>query len=360
MRGWWLGLALAASVAVGACAPRASAPAASPSASGAGDSTSAPQAAAAPAARPAPAARVRAAYGTDSGAEVTLWVAHEAGLFAEQGLDVSLERFAGGTSKPTQVMIAGELDVMHGAGPALVDAQLAGADIVAITTAQRSSGILLYGDPTIVQLEDLRGKSLAVTRAGTLSDFTARYALTQRNLRPEVDVGLIQTGGNVETLAAMSSGNVAAGMIAPPFDVAGRKLGFHEVLDAGSLGMEFPSLGLQVQREYLLKNEDVLQRIMRGYVTAGARVVNDEAFAKQIIGKYTGTEDSEALDSSYISLRRYHMRAPYPTAAQYQSVIDFVATREPRVRELQPERLIDDHFVRALEQEGFIDRLYAR
>src|SRR5262245_60409250 len=115
MRGWWLGLALAASVAVGACAPRAGAPAASPGAGSTGDSAAASQAAAAPAARPAPAAKVRAAYGTDSGGEVALWVAHEAGLFAEYGLDVSLERFAGGTSKPTQVMIAGELDVMHGA-----------------------------------------------------------------------------------------------------------------------------------------------------------------------------------------------------------------------------------------------------
>jgi NitT/TauT family transport system substrate-binding protein len=258
-----------------------------------------------------------------------------------------------------QVMVAGELDIMHGAGPALVDAQLAGADIVAITTASRSSGILLYGDPSVRTLEDLRGKNLAVTRAGTLSDFTARYALTQQNLRPEVDVGLIQTGGNVETLAAMQSGGVAGGMIAPPFDVAGRKLGYHEVLDAASLGLQFPSLGLQVRRDYLLQNEDVLQRFTRAYVAASARVFQDEAFAKQTIGKYTGTDDAEALESSYAAFgRRYHQRAPYPTLAQYQSVIEFTATREPRARELQPERLIDDHFVRTLEQEGFIDRLY--
>jgi NitT/TauT family transport system substrate-binding protein len=353
MARWWLGIALAGSVVLGACGPQAGAPTAAPAPSGGSSASPAQQTA------PAAPTRVRAAWGTDSGGEITLWAAQEAGLFVEQGLDVNLERIAGGTSKPTQVMIAGELDIMHGAGPALVDAQLAGADIVALTTASRSSGILLYGDPTIRTLADLRGKSLAVTRAGTLSDFTARYALTQQNLRPEADVGLIQTGGNVETLAAMQSGSVAAGMIAPPFDVAGRKLGYHEVIDAASLGLEFPSLGLQVQRDYLAQNADVLQRFVRAYVAASARVYHDEAFAKQTIGKFTGTDDPEALDSSYAAYgRRYHQRAPYPTVAQYQSVIEFTATREPRARELQPERLIDDRFVRTLDQEGFIDRLY--
>ncbi len=73
----------------------------------------------------------------------------------------------------------------------------------------------------------------------------------------------------METLAAMQSGGVAGGMIAPPFDVAGRKLGYHEVLDAASLGLQFPSLGLQVRRDYLLQNEDVLQRFTRAYVAAG-------------------------------------------------------------------------------------------
>lgn len=359
MRIGWVSSALAACALIGACAARSDAPAGGAGGAAPASAPAGQPAASAAAAQPAPPVRVRAAYGTDSGSEAPLWIAYEAGLFTEQGLDLSLERIAGGTSKPTQVMIAGEMDVIHGAGPALVDAQLAGADIVALTTAQRSSGILLYGDATVQTLADLRGKSVAVTRAGTLSDFTIRYALTQQSLRPEVDVGLIQTGGNAETLAAMSSGQVAGGMIAPPFDVTGRRIGFHEVFDAASLGLEFASLGLQVQRDYLQKNSDVVQRIVRGYVAGNARVYKDEAFTKQVIGKYTGTDDPEALDSSYQAVaRRYHQRAPYPTVVQFQSVIDFAAEREPRARELQPEKLLDDRFVRALEQDGFIDSLY--
>ena len=50
-----------------------------------------------------------------------------------------------------------------------------------------------------------------------------------REERPEIDVGIIQSGGNTETLAAMQSGNAAAGLVSPPLDVAARKLGFREI-----------------------------------------------------------------------------------------------------------------------------------
>ncbi len=126
-----------------------------------------------------------------------------------------------------------------------------------------------------------------------------------------------------------------------------------------SLGVEFLLNGLAVQREYLTRNEDVLMRFMRGYLEAIARIKEDKAFAKQVLGKYTDTTDDAALESGYEAFgQRYLARVPYPTAAQLQTVIDFVAERDPSARDLQPESLFDDRFVRALDQEGFIDRLY--
>ncbi|HZU05116.1 MAG TPA: ABC transporter substrate-binding protein [Chloroflexota bacterium] len=312
-----------------------------------------------PSAPPVYRAHVRSAYTSESALELPLWMAHEAGLFAQHGLEVTVERIAGGSSKAMQVLIAGELDILHGSGPAVVDARLAGADVVAIAIAYPVLGINLYAVPDIVRLEDLRGRAVAITRAGTLSDFGARYALTRYGLRPEVDVGLVQTGGNTETIAAMQAGHVAAGVIASPFDVPARKLGFHELLDLASLGLEFPTTGLLVQRDYLVRHEEVLRSFLRAYVEAIARIQQDKPFAKQVISKYASTTDEEALESSYAAFgQRYLTRAPYPTVAQFQTLIEFVAEREPRARSLQPETLIDARFVRALDEEGYIDRLY--
>ncbi len=352
-------LILAALVA-GCAAPASQAPGAPPGAPATGPGAGAP-AASAPAAASQPAAlpRVRAAYTAEAASELPLWVANEAGLFKEYGLDVAVERIAGGSSKAMQVMLAGELDVAQIGGTAVVDAQLAGADVVSIATVVPVVGMSVYGVPGIARIEDLRGKSLAMTRAGTITDFGARLALTRSGLRPETDVGLIQTGGVPETLAAMQSGNVAGGIIITPFDVPAKKLGFHEVLDLPSLGLEFQHNGLTVRREYLQANEAVLDRFLRAYVAAVARARQDKAYTKQVIGKYSSTEDDEALESGYDAFgQRYLARVPVPTVGQFQSIIDFTAERDPRARELRAENLIDDHFVRALEQEGFIDRLY--
>lgn len=338
-------LGLLALSTLSACAP-AAAPA------------SKPGAATADIGSPPPAQRVRSAYTSESASELPLWMAHEAGLFREYGLDVSVERVAGGSSKAMQVLLAGELDVVHSSGPALVDARLAGADVVAIATAYPLLTIQIYAVPGVNAVADLRGRALAVTRAGTLSDFGGRYALTQFGLTPETDVGLVQTGGNTETLAAMSSGNVAAGVIASPFDVPARGLGFHELLDLASLGLEFPATGVQVQRDYLARNEEPLSRFLQAYIVALARIRQDPAFAKQVIGKYASTTDEDALDSGYAAFgQRYLAKVPYPTVGQFQTVIDFTAGREPRARELQAATLIDDRLVRALDENGFVERV---
>ncbi len=352
-------LVLLATLLVGACAPAPAAPAASAPALASAPAASSAPAAAATSTPAASLPKIRAAWASDTAAELPLQVANEAGLFAKYGLDVSADRIAGGSSKVLQVLLAGDLDLAQIGGTAIVDAYLAGADPVYITTHNPVLVMQIFAVPGIAGLDDLRGKSIAVTRAGTLTDFAARYALTKQGLRPDVDVGIIQTGGNTETMAAMQSGNVAAGVLSPPVDVPARKLGFHEIVDPASLALEFPHDGLAVRRDFLNANPDAVQQFVRAYVDAIARIKQDKAFTKQVMSKYLETTDDEALESGYQAFGdKYLARVPYPTTAQFQSIIDFVVERDPRARDLPLDRMIDDRFVRALDQDGFIDSLY--
>ena len=307
----------------------------------------------------APALHLRAAYTSETAAEIPLWLANDTGLFTQHGLDVAMERVAGGSSKAVQVMMAGELEVAQIGGAAVVDARLAGADLLFIATLHPVLALTAYAVPGLTRPDELRGKAIGITRAGTISDFTARYLLSRANLQPETEVGLVQTGGVAETLAAMQSANVPAGILSPPFDVPARKLGFHELVDVPGLGLEFPHQGVAVSREYLSRNEDALGRYMRATVEAIARIKQDKPLAKQIIARYSQTDDDEAAESGYATFGdRILSRAPYPTAAQFEPVIQFAAERDPRARELRADNLVDDHFVRALDQEGFVAALY--
>jgi ABC-type nitrate/sulfonate/bicarbonate transport system substrate-binding protein len=272
---------------------------------------------------------------------------------------VSAERIAGGSSKVIQVLLAGELDVAQISGGPVVDAHLAGADPVYVASHIPWMVMQVHAVPGIERIEDLRGKAVAVTRAGTASDFAARYTLVKTGLRPEVDVGIIQSGGNTETLAAMQSGNAAAGLVSPPVDVAARKLGFREIADLPSLGLQYPSDGLVVRREFLAANPETMERFLRAFVEAIARVKQDKPYARQVLAKYLETNDDEVLESGYLAFGdKYLARAPFPTASQFEPIVDFTAERDPRVRDLKLDAMLDDRLVRALDAEGFIDRLY--
>jgi NitT/TauT family transport system substrate-binding protein len=337
-------------LALAACGPAASPPTPAPAAAGV------PAAAVAvPQALP----RVRVAYASDSPAELPAQVASEAGLFAKHGLDVSVERIAGGSSKVLQVMLAGELELAQVGGTAVVDAYLAGADPVYIASHLQVLLLTIYGVPGIDRLEDLRGKTIAMTRPGTISDFAARYAVARAGLRPDADVGLIPTGGNAETLAALTSSNVTAGVFASPWDVTARKLGLGELANLATLGLDFPHNGLLARRDFLVEQPEAARRFLRGWIEAIALIKQDKPFTLQVIQKYMATDDAEAVESGYATFgTSYLARTPYPTRAQFQSIIDFVAERDPHARDLSLDRMLDDRLVRALDQEGFIDSLY--
>jgi NitT/TauT family transport system substrate-binding protein len=353
----WRALCLLSALSASACAsPAAPASRSAPAAEGPAVTSNVASTAAPPA---APLPKIRSAWATDTASELPLQVGIEAGLFAQHGLDVSAERIAGGSSKVMQVLLAGELDVAQISGGPVVDAHLAGADPVYVASHIPWMVMQVHAVPGIERIEDLRGKAVAVTRAGTASDFAARYTLVKTGLRPEVDVGIIQSGGNTETLAAMQSGNAAAGLVSPPVDVAARKLGFREIADLPSLGLQYPSDGLVVRREFLAANPETMERFLRAFIEAIARVKQDKPYARQVLAKYLETNDDEVLESGYLAFGdKYLARAPFPTASQFEPIVDFTAERDPRVRDLKLDAMLDDRLVRALDAEGFIDRLY--
>ena len=68
--------------------------------------------------------------------------------------------------------------------------------------------------PQIKRFEDLRGKKLAISGFGTLTDVLTREILIENGLKPMQDVMLLQTGGVAVRLAALKSNNVQGTLLA--------------------------------------------------------------------------------------------------------------------------------------------------
>src|SRR5574342_744809 len=92
--------------------------------------------------------RIRIGYSSISGAYIGIWMAHDAGYFAKEGLDDQLILIPSGTQL-AQVTIAGEIDIGALNGSSAIAATLQGADIKMIGAAVNKMIFSVYVRPEI-------------------------------------------------------------------------------------------------------------------------------------------------------------------------------------------------------------------
>jgi ABC-type nitrate/sulfonate/bicarbonate transport system substrate-binding protein len=234
-----LGLALLAACAAPRAAPPPSAPSA-PAASQPGGPTSAhPPASAAAAAPipPAPPARARlhTAYTSVNASFAPIWLAHESGAFAEQGIDAELSFIGPGqailgalTSQQTPIVAAGANQ--------FIEASLQGGDYVLVGASSARLPIAVLVVPALREPADLRGKSLGVSNFGAISHVGLRVALEHWGFEEGRDVTVVRSGGTPETIAAIQAGAIQGGAFGPPQSFLAQELGLRQLIDVATLG----------------------------------------------------------------------------------------------------------------------------
>src|ERR1700730_17399352 len=135
--------------------------------------------------------RMRIGYSSISGAYVGIWVAHDAGFFAKEGLEDQIILIPSATQL-AQVTVAGDVDISSLGGGPMIAAALSGADLEVIRNNVNKMIFSLHTKTEVKSIEELRGKRIAVSRFGSSSDVSARYALRKHNLDPKRDVILIR------------------------------------------------------------------------------------------------------------------------------------------------------------------------
>ena len=225
-------------------------------------------------------------------------LALEAGLFRDQDLDIDLVFFASGV-ETVQTLLSGQLAVALVAGPAIVNAGLAGADLVWIAGLLNSVAYILVTSPEIATPADLRGKRLGVNRLGSSAELAARFTLGRLGLDPKSDVALLQVGNQSARLAALTAGSIQATLLEPPATAVIRKLGFRELADVARLGFRFPHEAVVTSRRMIRDRPDVLRRLVTGLVrgTHAFKTRRDEGI--QVLRRHLKVDDPEALAEAY-------------------------------------------------------------
>ena len=141
-----------------------------------------------------------------------LTIAEGQGYFKQEGLDVTIADFAGG-SRALQAMIGGSADIVSGAFEHTINMQVKGQRLRAFALQGRAPQIVLGVNPKTMpnfkSVADLKGKKLGVTAPGSSTNILANFVLGKVGLKPG-DVSIIGVGTGSGAVAAMRTGQIDA------------------------------------------------------------------------------------------------------------------------------------------------------
>jgi NitT/TauT family transport system substrate-binding protein len=314
-----------------------------------------------PSASPAadrPLQKINVAYSSISGNQVALWVAQDKGFFRKYGLEVQAVLIESGTTT-TQALVSGEISLAQVAGPAVIQSNLRGADAIIIAGVINTLTFQLYTERGITRPDQFKGKSVAVTRFGSATDFAMRYALDKYGLDPNKDVAILQMGNQPAQLAALEAGKVQGAMLSAPTSLRAKKMGFTMLADLQMLGLEYQHTSITTSRSLLKSKPDLVRDFMRAYIEGIHYAKTHRKETLDILAKYLRTDDKEVLEDTYESIVLTLIpEKPYPTQKGIQIILRELGAKDPVARSAKPEQFVDLSVMKELDSSGFIDRVY--
>jgi NitT/TauT family transport system substrate-binding protein len=284
-----------------------------------------------------------------------LWVAKEAGIYKKHGLDVNVI-YIEGTPKALMSLFAGELQVVAGTGPAVVNAKLRGADATMVMGFEVFLPYYLVAVPGINRVEDLKGKTGANHSAATSADFAMRLGLRSVGLDPDKDVTLRAVGATNLRVLVMKQGQAQFTVVSATEREEVEKLGFKVLVDLAGKRIPYPHAGLITSQKILREKHDAMLRFGRSTVEAIHYFKTQKTPTIAVLKKYART-DPTTLETAYAYLRTSIPDLPYPTLEGMKTFISEAGRTQPAIAKADPASFIDTSIVKAVEDEGFLKNL---
>ena len=291
----------------------------------------------------------------NAGSSSVLWVAKDAGIFKKHGLDVNVV-YIEGTPKALMSLFAGELQVVAGTGPAVVQAKMRGADVTMIMGFEVFLPYYLIAIPDVKRVEDLKGKIGANHSAATSADFAMRLGLRNIGFDPERDVNLRVVGATNLRMLAMQQGQAQFTVITTTEREEAEKRGFKVLVDLASKRIPYPHSGLITSQRMLREKHDAMLRFGRATVEAIHFFKTQKAPTIAVLKKYAKT-DLSTLDTAYAYLKTALPDAPYPTIEGMKTYIAEAERTQKEIAKTDPASFVDSSIVKSVEKEGFLKSL---
>lgn len=302
--------------------------------------------------------KIKLSYSSVDATNSIYFVALERGFYKKYGLDAELI-FIPSTPTSVSSLIAGDIKVANASGNAIASAAVGGVSLVTVACYINTLPYELVVQESVRSAEDLKGKSIGISRVGSASDMAAHVLIKGLGLEPIKDVPIIQVGGAPERAAAFRTGRIV-GFPSPPGIINLAKGMPHKILISTAdlqKRFEFPYICANTTKSYLNSHRDAVKKVVMALTEAAYFFKTRKEETKKIIAKF-GKQDNEAyLESAYNAMAKLYERVPLVTRPGMEEQIKDAVARKPGAS-LKVEDIVDEGIVRELEKSGFIDKLY--
>jgi NitT/TauT family transport system substrate-binding protein len=289
-----------------------------------------------------------------TGESSPLWVAREAGIFKEYGIESKLIYMEGGRLS-IQSLLSGTTQFMTGDAVSALTAVAGGADIVLLASAKNVLPYVFAVSKDVRRNEDLKGKIIATSQVGGRAGEIARMAVKNMGLDADKDVTYLAVGGTMSRLAALSTGRVQAAPISQIMVPVAEERGLR-VMHLEPIPLIIDALW--TTRKYAEENPQVLNNVLRAYVRGIATLVREREKSMDIMRKYMRVTDTRVIQNAYDGYRKDVDRVPLPSDKAIQTTLEITHRLAPKLAGIDIKKHLYFAPVQRLKEEGFIDRLY--
>lgn len=304
--------------------------------------------------------KIRLSHSALESSNAVWYLAQERGFYKKNGLDADL-LFIPSTTTSVSSLVAGDVHVANASGGGVASAAVAGADLLLVACYLNSLPYELVVHDSVKSAEDLKGKSIGISRLGSASDVAARALIRGLGMEPDKQIPIMQVGGPAERAAAFRAGRIS-GFPSPPGTIHLTKgMPFRILISTADFQkrFDFPYICATTTRNYLGRQRETVKKVLMAHVEATHFFKANKDESKRIIAKYSRINNEDYLEAAYTASAKLYDRVPLVTRAGVEAQIKEAIGRKIGAR-LRFEDLVDESIVRELEKSGFIDKVYSQ
>jgi NitT/TauT family transport system substrate-binding protein len=306
--------------------------------------------------------KVRISQSAVNTRSAVLWIADRQGFFAKHDIEVETI-YLRSSNIQMAAMATGDVQFASSGGAPVLSAVSGGQDLKIVASPSNRLAYDIVVRPEIKEGKDLRGKRFGVTNIGGTTWMAAILALEHLGLDPQRDQIRINAIGNQTILAqAIEAGTIDATLLDPFLSRRLKQKGLFVLIELYRAKIPFINTSLIVNTAYLRDHPDIVEGVLKSLLEAQAFISfpANRSVVLQTMMHHMKITDPTVLEEGYQELLVGFEKKPYGSIEGLRNIQRMMGSLNPKVARVKADEIIENRFVRKLDENGFIDSLYAR